>query len=118
MNVAGSTKQGVLHLRLHGSDSLDCANAAHVRTAALAKVDGTQDVVVDLSAVDFVDSAGVGVLVSVFKAARAGERTVKFVAASPGVTSVLALIKLDQIFDVHPDFPSALKAIHEEPAEV
>ena len=118
MNVAAVTKQGVLHLRLHGSDSLDCANAAQVRAAALAKVNGTQDVVVDLSAVDFVDSAGVGVLVSVFKAARAGERTVKFVASSPGVISVLELIKLDQIFDVHPDFASAVKALREEPAEV
>jgi anti-sigma B factor antagonist len=118
VNVAGSTKEGVLHLRLHGSDSLDCANAAHVRTTALAKVNGTQDVVVDMSWIDFVDSAGVGVLVSVFKAARAGGKTVKFVASAPGVVSVLALIKLDQIFDIHPDFASAVKAIREELAQV
>lgn len=118
MIVAGSTRQGVLHLRLQGSDSLDCANAAQVRTAALARVDGTQDVVVDLSGVDFVDSAGVGVLVSIFKAARAGGRTVKFVASRPGVVSVLELIKLDQIFDLYADFASAAKALREQPAEV
>jgi anti-sigma B factor antagonist len=118
MNVVGGTKEGVLHLRLHGSDSLDCANAAHVRNAALAKVNGTQDIVVDLSGIEFVDSAGIGVLVSVFKAARASGKTVKFVVSRPGVVSVLELIKLDQIFDIHPDFGSAVKAIRAELAQV
>jgi anti-sigma B factor antagonist len=118
MNVAGSKREGVLHLRIHGGDSLDCANAAQVRASALKHVDGTQDVVVDLSGIDFVDSAGVGVLVSVFKAALAEARTVKFVTTRPGVVSVLELIKLDQIFDIYPDFQSAVKAIREQPAQV
>jgi anti-anti-sigma factor len=118
VNVSVSSRQGILHLRLHGSESLDCANAAHVRSAVLAKVNGAQDVVVDLSGIDFVDSAGVSVLVSVFKAARSGGKIVKFVASGPGVVAVLELIKLDQIFDIHPDFESALKSIREQVAEV
>jgi hypothetical protein len=78
VNVSVSSRQGILHLRLHGSESLDCANAAHVRSAVLAKVNGAQDVVVDLSGIDL----------------------------------------LDQIFDIHPDFESALKSIREQVAEV
>jgi anti-sigma B factor antagonist len=118
MTVTGSVRQGVLHLHLRGSDSLDCANAGQVRSAALSHVDGRADVVIDLSEVDFVDSAGVGVLVSVFKAARVHGRSVKFVTSRPGVVSVLRLIKLDQIFDIYTDSPAAVRALRQAPAGV
>jgi anti-sigma B factor antagonist len=74
-------------------------------------VDGTSDIIVDLSHVDFVDSAGVSVLVSLFKAARARDRQVKFVSDRPGVVSILELIKLDQIFDIYPDRTAAVRAL-------
>jgi anti-sigma B factor antagonist len=111
MIVSDSRQNGVLHLHLMGCDALDCANAAQVRSDALKLVDGTSDIVVDLSHVSFVDSAGVSVLVSLFKAARARDRKVKFVSNQPGVVSVLELIKLDQIFDIYPDRSAAVQSL-------
>jgi len=68
--VAKPLGNDVVLIRVEGCDSLDTSNAEAVKRAALASIDGSADVVMDLSGVDLVDSMGVGVLVSVLKAAR------------------------------------------------
>jgi anti-sigma B factor antagonist len=111
MRVERSERGGIAHLHLTGADALDMANAHEVKVACLQAVEAGLDVVVDLSEVDFVDSAGVGVLVSVFKRTRLRGRRAAFVGVQPGVRSVLAILRLDQIFEIRPDAPAALRAI-------
>lgn len=111
MKVDRTDRGGIAHLRLAGGDALDMAIAAEVKAACLEAVDAGLDVVVDLSGIDFVDSAGVGVLVSVFKRTRLRGRRAAFVGVQPGVRSVLAILRLDQIFELRPDAPTALRAL-------
>ena len=111
MTVREHRQDGIVQIRLEGEDALDCANATRVKAELLRCVQGTEDLVVDLSMVEFVDSAGVGVLVSLFKAARLTGRKATFAGARPGVASVLAIIKLDQIFDLYPDTAAAIQSL-------
>ena len=111
MNVRSDRSLGVLHLRFHGTDALDTLVAAKVKAEALGMISGDADVVVDLSGISFMDSTGVGVLVSLFKAARKNGRDARFAGASPGVRSVLEVIKLDRIFELHPDVASAADSL-------
>jgi anti-sigma B factor antagonist len=111
MIVESDRSLGVLHLSFHGTDALDTLVAARVKAEALALIAGDADVVVDLSGIAFLDSTGVGVLVSLFKAARKNGRDARFAAITPGVRSVLEVIKLDRIFDLYPDAASAAAAL-------
>ena len=111
MTVERVDQGGIALLRLAGADALDLGSAHDVKAGCLEAVDSGLDVVVDLSTIDFVDSAGVAVLVSIFKRTRARGRRAAFVGVQPGVRSVLAILRLDQIFEIRADAPTALRAL-------
>jgi anti-anti-sigma factor len=63
--------------------------------------DGVIHYVCDLSAVDFLDSAGMAVLVSVLKRARQAGGNVKLVKPSAATAQrILHLTKFDRVFDI------------------
>jgi len=97
-------------LTLSGCDAIDSANAGEVKREALRLLGETPNVVVDLSGVLFLDSAGVGVLVGLFKHARGRGGRARFCGLTPGVRSVLELIQLDRIFEIYDDVDSAVRS--------
>lgn len=109
MKVRRRRQDGVLLLRLEGNDSLDCSTAAVVRTAVLDQIDGDSDVVLDLSGVQFVDSAGLGVLISVFKATRRSGCKARFAGIRPEVNHIMEVIHLNRILELSPNVASALR---------
>lgn len=90
---------------------LDAHSAEIVKRDTLPLIDGESDVVIDLSNVEFIDSIGLGVLVNLYKAARLKGCNANFIGVAPNVRRVLEIIRLDQIFDVHPDLESAARAL-------
>jgi anti-sigma B factor antagonist len=106
-----ATRDGAaVKLSLEGCDAIDSANAATIKREALRLLGDTPDVVVDLSGVQFLDSAGVGVLVGLFKHARGRGGRARFCGLTPGVRSVLELIQLDRIFEIYDDAEAAVRA--------
>lgn len=69
-----------------------------------------QRIVVDLEGVDFLDSAGIGVLVGGRERARSGEGDLVLVATGRTVLKVLDLTGLTRVFEIHPSRPAALDA--------
>jgi anti-anti-sigma factor len=102
MIVSESRTAGTTRLRLDGDESLDYTCAQAVRDDLLSRITGNTDVVVDLSGIEFIDSAGLGVLVSVYKAVRRSGRKSRYTGVRPSVMHVLQVIKLDTIFDLAP----------------
>ena len=107
MRVCSRRHGDVLHLVLEFGDALDAQSAAEVKRRASKLIDGSADVVIDLSSVEFVDSIGLGVLISLFKAVRTAGREAKFIGVRPGVLRVLQIIRLDEIFDLQPNLEPA-----------
>ena len=101
MRVHIVRESAVVRLYVSGCDAMDSANAAEMKAEALRLLGDAPDVVVDLSGVDFLDSAGVGVLVGLFKHARLRGGRARFCGLTPGVRSVLELIQLDRIFEIY-----------------
>jgi anti-sigma B factor antagonist len=66
------------------------------------------DIVLDLSQVDFLDSSGLGAVVSVTKLLEAGRR-LELAALTPAVERVFRLTRLDSIFTIHADAASSLR---------
>lgn len=55
--------------------------------------------VIDCSAVEFMDSSGVGLLVSLHKKLGGGSRRVQLLNVRPAIRSVFALLCLEDLFD-------------------
>ncbi|CDQ42947.1 MULTISPECIES: STAS domain-containing protein [Mycolicibacterium] len=69
--------------------------------------DGHTRVVVDLSGVDFIDSSGLGALISGLKVARQAGGDLRIAAPSRQVTSVLELTNLNRVLRAHAEAASA-----------
>jgi anti-sigma B factor antagonist len=83
------------------SGELDVATAAEVRSAGeQAVADGSQSLVVDLEAVTFLDSSGLGALIALRNASLAAQRSFSLRRPSPRVNKVLELSGLTDVFDV------------------
>jgi len=69
--------------------------------------------VVDLTDTSFIDSQGLGILVSLLRAARAVGGTVHLVNPSDeGVQRLFSVTKLDQVFEMFDTVEEALKSFH------
>ncbi len=110
MTLHGVREGSVVRLFVRGGDAIDCANASEVKAEALKLIGDARDVLVDLSGVEFVDSAGVGVLVGLFKHARLHGGRARFCGLTSGVRSVLELIQLDRIFEIVDDVATAKRS--------
>jgi anti-sigma B factor antagonist len=67
-----------------------------------------QVVVLDLGAVEVIDSAGLGQLVFLHEAARSWGKTMKMVGVGPQIRELLELTKLASVFEVYPNVTDAL----------
>jgi anti-sigma B factor antagonist len=66
-------------------------------------------IVVDLAAVGFIDSTGLGVLVTTLKHVRESGGTLDVVVSSPRVLKVFALTGLDVVIPLHATLAEALQ---------
>jgi anti-anti-sigma factor len=87
--------------------------------AALAQVVGeilhhTEKLVLDLSGVKSIDSAGMGELVQLHTRAQEKNVDLKCAGANTLVRMLLDLTNLDTVLDVHPSIEAALEAFREE----
>lgn len=80
---------------------MDAASAPRFKDV-VGKVwtDSLKSAVIDLAAVDFIDSSGVGALLSVLRRLPQGEGTVTLRAMKPQVLSVIELLRLHRVFQI------------------
>ena len=78
----------------------------------LAELDaqGVSDIVVDMSAVEFLDSTGLGVLVGGLKRARLRGGSLRLVSDQEKILKILRITGLIRVFEIHPDVRAALDA--------
>jgi anti-sigma B factor antagonist len=95
-------------VELHGE--LDTAGAAAAEAVVVAGAAGGRCVIVDLAALEFIDSAALGALVHARKLARQAGGDVQLAAPQGPVRQVLALTGLDEAFGVHASVASAARA--------
>jgi anti-sigma B factor antagonist len=102
--------EDVAVLAVHGE--LDFDGAPSLRLGLIEAIDESlgRRVVVDLEGVDFIDSAGLGVLVGGLKRAKDGEGELVLVATGQSVLRVLELTGLTRVFAIHSSRAAALGA--------
>lgn len=76
----------------------------------IAKEDCNQ-VIIDLHDVPFMDSSGLGMLISFFKDINEKQGTIVFYGVHDYLKKLLALVKLDQVFMIREDKKEAIKEL-------
>ena len=90
-------------------ERLDAHNSSELKAQMLTLFDdGKNNLVIDLQDVRFVDSSGLGSLVSGFKNASARSGNLKLCGLQPQVKSMFELTRLHRVFEI---FPSADEAL-------
>lgn len=72
---------------------------------------GLKNIVIDFSNCDFIDSAGLGVLVSSYKKAMEQEGNLKLATIDNlKVLKIFQLTRLDKVFDIYPTLEEAINS--------
>ncbi len=87
---------------------VDLQTSPTVRQKLLETLDKHKRIVVDLSAVDYIDSSGVASLVEAFQVARKRSSSFALASVSPAAMRVLSLARLDKVFTIHASVEIAL----------
>lgn len=72
--------------------------------------EGVKDLLIDMKDVRFIDSSGLGVLVSGFKNASTRQGTLKLASLQTQVRSMFELTRLHRVFDIFPTCDEALES--------
>lgn len=92
-------------------ERLDAHNSDELKAELNRLFDGgTKDLLIDLKEVRFIDSSGLGVLVSGFKNASARQGSLKLSALQSQVKSMFELTRLHRVFDIFPTVDDALES--------
>jgi anti-anti-sigma factor len=70
-------------------------------------------VILDLSAVEYIPSLGLGALVSLLRQLRQKEHRFLLAGLHPDVRSTLAVTRLDKLFEIYPSFDEAARHLQE-----
>jgi anti-sigma B factor antagonist len=90
-------------------DRIDAASAIQFKERMRELVAGPSPLVIlDLSRVAFLDSSGLGAVVSVLKMMDAG-RKLELSGLTPTVEKVFRLTRMDTIFTIHSDLPEGFR---------
>ena len=87
---------------------IDMATAPRFRQRLLAVIStGVQNVVIDLSSVDFIDSTGLGVLMGAAKRVRSAGGDIRLVSVGSRLSDLIELTRLDRVLDVFDSLAAA-----------
>jgi anti-sigma B factor antagonist len=73
--------------------------------------EGTRNLAINQAGVKYMDSAGVGSLVRIYKWVREVDGKCRFYAASPQVRQILKMVRLDTMLELVEDEQAALSAL-------
>ncbi len=94
---------------------IDVATAPRLREQLISLVnDGQHRIVVGLEGVDFIDSTGLGVLISGLKRVRTHDGAFALVCTEPRILKVFEITGLDAVFAISPSLDDAVADIPTE----
>ena len=105
------TEQGDIVKISIEEERMDAHNSGDLKEQMLQLFDeGKCNLMIDLGTVRFIDSSGLGALVSGFKNASAREGSLKLCCLQPQVRSMFELTRLHRVFEIFPSQEEALKS--------
>ncbi|GAM10618.1 anti-sigma-B factor antagonist [Geobacter sp. OR-1] len=109
MNMLSEKKKDVTILYVR-EERLDAHNSGDLKTELASLFEGKEkSILVDLKDVRFIDSSGLGALVSGFKNAISHQGNLKLSGLQPQVKSMFELTRLHRVFEIFTSSEEALE---------
>ncbi len=106
LGISRDERDGWMVLAVLGD--LEMGSAPDLKRAVIAALaDGADALVIDLGAVGFIDSTGLGVLIGALRRCRANGAELQLVCAEPRLRELFASVDLDRVFELHVDVAAA-----------
>jgi anti-sigma B factor antagonist len=86
---------------VHASGRITAATSAELQSTIRALIPGRKRVVLDLKDVHYIDSSGIGALVSVHMAAGKGQSILELTNLQPRIRDLFELTRLMTVFENH-----------------
>jgi len=99
MNINTEEVDGILVAHLH-EDALDASNAKEFKTKVAALIAPGTKLVFDLSSLKFVDSSGLGALLSCLRQLSASGGVLKLCAMVKPVRALFELVRMHRVFEI------------------
>lgn len=110
MEIVRSARPGGIVI-LHAKGKLNMVHAQRLREEIASLVSaGSNRIVIDLAAVDFLDSSGLGALIGGLKATRQAGGDLRIAGANEQVLLVLQLTNLDRVLTPYANSESAFES--------
>ena len=110
MNLSSRTEDQLRVVSVNG-DRIDAAVAIEFKNAMRAETDGgPETVILDLSAVGFIDSSGLGAIVASMKH-MGQDRTLALAGLTPPVDKVFRLTRMDSVFSLFATLDGAINEL-------
>ncbi len=107
MQLNVESVDGVTVVRLVG-EHLDASNSGDFKAEAMPVLAGQRQVVLDLSAVEFVDSSGLGAILSCLRMLNAHQGDLKLCGMAKPVRVLFELVRMHRIFDIFETLDEAI----------
>jgi anti-sigma B factor antagonist len=108
MNITAENRSGKILLSVQ-EERLDANNSGELKEYLQHQVENqAKALVLDLSAVRFIDSSGLGALLSGYKNANLHQGSLVLSGLQPRVQSMFELTRLHRVFDIYPSPQEAL----------
>lgn len=113
MNIVVENKNDKSLVSLR-EERIDAHNSAELKDFLQHLLeDGQTSIVVDLTAVRFIDSSGLGALLSGYKNASLRQGSLVLSGLQPRVQSMFELTRLHRVFEIFTSLEDALGVVHE-----
>ncbi|MCU1332453.1 MAG: hypothetical protein JWM08_1445 [Candidatus Angelobacter sp.] len=96
-----STEKNADEITVRGTGKITAATADYFQTTIRGVIPDTKRIVLDLTGVEYIDSSGLGALVSVYMAAGRAQCELELANPKPRVRDLLKITKLSTIFEGH-----------------
>jgi anti-sigma B factor antagonist len=112
MKITSTLRDGVLIFDLKGKLMGGPESAAFHEELKKAVAAGQKQIVLDLGEVEWMNSSGLGMLISALTTARNAQGEVKLARATEKINSLLVITKLDSIFVTFSKVDDAVASYH------
>jgi anti-sigma B factor antagonist len=110
MQITVRTEENIPIVSIVGD--IDLASSPKLREFLKPKsAQKTPRLLLDFTGVNYIDSSGLATLIEYFQAVQGFGGKLALAALSPRVKNVFEIVRLEQIFSLHPDIPSALASL-------
>ncbi|MFP4572424.1 MAG: STAS domain-containing protein [Desulfosalsimonas sp.] len=96
------------------TDALDAANALEFKTDISPLLKTSKKVALDMNRVKFMDSSGVGAMLSCLRTLHTENGELKLFNVKDQLFQLFKLVRLDRIIDIHNSKKAALKAFKDQ----